>query len=307
MIVPTLGRSPWLGPCLAALRREAEVQRIVVVAQGEPLPAELSAFADELLELRSPLGFARAANLGISRSNTELVALVNDDALIEPGWTSLLAQAFAGDGDLGAAQGVNLMLERPVVVDGCGIGWNRALEAVQLGRGGEVPALSAPVREIFGASATAVLYRRAALEAVRLADGTYFDPNFGSYYEDVDLACRLKAAGFRAQLVPAARARHGGSVTGRTLGWRMFAQITRNHLLTLARTLGREFLPALPRLAWTDAKALLRSLLRGHLGAAAGISAGWFGALARLPRFASGGPATLRRATLARWDAGGAR
>lgn len=307
-IVPTLGRSPWLGHCLAALRRAGGPDlRLVVVAQGAELDFKLRAAIDDLVELAAPCGFSRAANAGLARAASELVALVNDDVVVEPGWAAPLCQTFAGQADLAAAQGVNLELDRPACVDGCGIAWNRALQAVQLGRGGAAPPASAPVQEIFGASATAVVYRRSALEAVRLPGGEIFDPRFGSYYEDVDLACRLRAKGFRAELVPAARALHAGSVTGRTLGWRLPAQITRNRLFTLARALGRDLLPALPLLAWTDAKAHLRALLAGRFGESAGIAAGWLEALAQLPRFAPLRAPALGRAALRRWNDGGRR
>ncbi len=57
------------------------------------------------------------------------------------------------------------------------------------------------VEEIFGVSATAAVYRREALRAVA-SGGEVFDPRLGSYYEDVDLAGRLRAAGFARSARP---------------------------------------------------------------------------------------------------------
>ena len=67
----------------------------------------------------------------------------------------------------------------------CGIDWNPWWQAVQIGHGRPAPPVTAEPREIFGVSATAALYRRAALQD--LGEET-FDPDLGSYYEDVDLA-----------------------------------------------------------------------------------------------------------------------
>ena len=60
-------------------------------------------------------------------------------------------------------------------------------------------------RPIFGASAAAALYRRAALTS--LDDGA-FDETLFAYYEDVDLAWRLARAGWSHRYVPDAVAFH---------------------------------------------------------------------------------------------------
>ena len=52
--------------------------------------------------------------------------------------------------------------------------------------------------EVFGASGSSAFYRA---EALRRVGG--FDPSFGSYYEDVDLAFRLRWAGYACVFTPA--------------------------------------------------------------------------------------------------------
>ncbi|HEV2851489.1 MAG TPA: glycosyltransferase [Thermoanaerobaculia bacterium] len=270
-VVPTLGRSPHLVPCLEALRREGAA--VVLVDQGE-MPVQIpDGLADRILRPGRNLGFAAGTNLGIAEATSEWIATVNDDAVVEPGWLAALVAALEADPGVAAVQGVNLQLEAPELVDGCGIAWNRWWQAVQVDHGRPAPPVAASVREIFGVSATAALYRRAALE------GEAFDPRLGSYYEDVDLAVRLRAAGWRALLVPAARARHGGSTTGRTLSRERWRLIYGNRYLVVSRLLGRGFLPRLPALAARDGIDLGRALLRGDREMAAGIVGGWGRAL----------------------------
>ncbi|HEY0553909.1 MAG TPA: glycosyltransferase [Thermoanaerobaculia bacterium] len=279
-VVPTLGRSPLLVPCLQALRGEGA--EIVVVDQGEirsDLPAGL---ADRVLRPGRNLGFAAATNSGIAAAREEWIATVNDDALVEPGWAAALLAALAADPKAAAAQGVNLLLDDPERADGCGIGWNRWWQAVQVGHGKAAPAADAGVREIFGASATAAIFRREAFQAVA-AGGGIFDERLGSYYEDVDLAVRLRAAGYRALLVPAARARHAGSLTGRTLSRERWRLIYGNRWRVARRYLQGGFWPRVPLLALRDGVDLARALLRGEGELAAGIVGGWGRAL-RPPR-----------------------
>ena len=281
-VVPTLGRSPWLLPCLEALRGEG--MEVIVVDQGEAAVELPAGLADRVLRPGRNLGFAGGTNLGISETSAELVAMVNDDALVEPGWMAALAAALEADPRAASAQGVTLMMDDSERADGCGISWNRWWQAVQVGHGLPAPAASEPMREIFGVSATAALFRRAALREVA-ADGNVFDPRLISYYEDVELAGRLRAAGWRALLVPAARARHAGSATGGTMSRERWRLIYGNRWLAASRFLGSGLWPRVPRMLLRDLLDLARAAGAGDGARAAGIAAGWARAVRELPRF----------------------
>ncbi|MFL6261405.1 MAG: glycosyltransferase family 2 protein [Thermoanaerobaculia bacterium] len=274
-VVLTMGRSPLFVPCLEALRREGV--EIVVVDQGVSIdvPAGL---ADQVLRPGRNLGFAAGNNLGLSAATGDLVAPVNDDLLVEPGWAERLLAALAADPRAGSAQGVNLVLDHPDLADGCGIAWNRWWQAVQVGHGEPAPGPEGAVSEVFGVSATAAVYRREALREVA-PDGEVFDNRLGFYYEDVDLACRLRAAGWRALLVPAARALHAGSLTGRTMSRQRWMLVYGNRWVVVKRYLGGGFWPRVPLLAVRDSVDLGRALLRRDTELAAGIVSGWRRAL----------------------------
>ena len=289
-VIPTLGRSRWLVPCLEALRRDGGgAIELIVVDQGER-PVDLPAgLADRVLRPGRNLGFTGGTNLGIAASAAPRIAMVNDDALVEPGWTRALSDALDAAPRAAAAQGVNLVLDDPDRMDGCGLEWNRWCQAVQLGTGQPAAASGAGIREVFGVSATAALFRRDALRAVSPGDDI-LDPRLDSYYEDVDLACRLRAAGWRALLVPAARARHAGSATGRTRSVRRWRLIYGNRYLVAARALGAGFRRQLPRMVLRDLLDLGHAVLALDGALVAGIPAGWGRALRRLPGFSHGGP-----------------
>lgn len=288
--IPTLGASPLLPACLDALRRDGGGGHRLVVVHPAGAPVDLPpGAADEVLTVEESRGFAATTNRGLAGAAGAFVATVNDDLIVEPGWSRALLAALEADPGAAAAQGVNLQLDDPGRVDGCGLAWNRAWQAVQLHRGAAPPPPAAPPREIFGVSATAAVYRRAALEAVAAPGGGAFDARLGAYYEDVELACRLRAAGHRALLVPAARARHAGSATGAGMGLRRWAWIYGNRHLVLARHLGGAYLRRLPALAGRDLRDLVGAALRGEVQVAAGVAAGWLRAVLRLPAYARTG------------------
>lgn len=264
-VVPTLGRSPWLVPCLEALRADGGPSLEIVVVDQSEQPLDLP-LADRVIRPGKNLGFAAGTNLGIAASSRELVATVNDDALVNPGWTAKIVEALDRHPWAAAAQGVNVSLLHPGRTDGCGIEWNRWGQAVQIGHGQPSPSPSAPPREIWGVSATAAVYRRKALGE------TPFDPRLVSYYEDVELAGRLRAEGWRALLVPEARARHAGSATGATMSRERWTLLYGNRWLVAQ---GQPF----RRMAARDLLDLGHALLSGDLAQAAGIPAGWVRAL----------------------------
>ncbi|HEX3554556.1 MAG TPA: glycosyltransferase family 2 protein [Thermoanaerobaculia bacterium] len=292
-VVLTLGRSPLLVPCLEALRRDGgSALEIVLVDQGET-PVDLPAgLADKVLRPGRNLGFAAGNDLGMAEAAGDWVAAVNDDAVVEPGWLESLIAALAADPSAAAAQGINVQLAAPGMADGCGLIWNGWWQAVQRGHGEPVPPPGAGAREVFGASATAVVYRREALRQVA-AGGEVFDPRLFAYYEDVELAVRLRAAGWRALLVPAARVRHAGSSTGRTLRRERWRLLYGNRWLVVARLLGRSFWIRVPVLAARDLIDLVHALGQGDGELAAGIPAGWTRALRLLPGFARCGAAAV--------------
>lgn len=295
-IVPTVGRSPLLVDALQALRRDAAESgiplQIVVVHQGEGDLALPDGLADLVLRPGRNLGFAGGTNLGIAAStagDTDLIATVNDDLIVEPGWLGSLARALTDSASTGAVQGVNLVLgATPERVDGCGLEWNGWWQAVQIGHGGPAPP-PGPPREIFGVSATAAMFRRDALEQVALGKDV-FDPRLDSYYEDVELAGRLRADGWGARVVPAARARHAGSVTGRLFSRRRWTLIYGNRYLAAARLLGSELRSHLPLMVLRDLLDLGRAALRFDLSRLLGILAGWVRAVRCLPAFVRSGP-----------------
>jgi GT2 family glycosyltransferase len=306
-VVPSLGAPASLARALERLRAElAPVGGdLVWIHQGAREPPPLAAPRERLLRFERPLGFARAVNAGLAAArDAELVAVVNDDLEPAPGWLAPLVAALAADRTLGAVQGVHLRTDDPRRADGCGLAWNRWLQAVQIGHGEPPPSPAAAPFEVFGVSATAALYRRSALDSVELPGGAVFDERLDSWYEDVDLAVRLRAAGWGALCVPAARAHHAGGATGAERPFRRARRVAGNRWLVVARLLGRRFPGAVPLLLARDLADLAGALRAGEIARAAALPAGWLAAARRLPAFARLGAPLVARSELERFRVG---
>jgi GT2 family glycosyltransferase len=124
-------------------------------------------------------------------------------------------------------------------------------------RGADTPRSPGPV---WGASAAAAFYRRSAV----LAAGG-FPADFGAYFEDVDLAFRLRRLGFVARFDPASVVWHRVSASyGRVPSRRVLEQQSRNEERVFWRNVrGRERARLLPRHAAVLAGKAVRRLQEG--------------------------------------------
>jgi GT2 family glycosyltransferase len=332
-VVPTIGVSEHLAECLASIYRDGlrldRPAELVIVWQA-PSAAETEGAGDaadgggsaalrqlcgrlasarpgaierapRIVELPRPAGFARAANDGIAVSSGDWIALVNDDVVLRAEWARRLLEAADGASRVAAAQGINLVAGggsgdgEKARVDAAGLAWNRRLQAIQLDRGATVEAAE-PVRRVYGVSATAAIYSRAALAKASGASDALrpFEERLDSYYEDVELADRLRAAGYVALLVPAARAVHAGALSSRSprAARRRTRRVYANRLLVAARRLGRGFWLNLPVLLGRDVvDALKRPATAPKPGdleppGIVDLACAWGRAMRLLPRFA---------------------
>ena len=215
-----------------------------------------------LIPFSSNLGFARGVNEGIARTSGGFVLTVNNDARLAPDYAARLLELLQSDDRLAAAQGLVLGSDGKAI-DTAGLSWNERGEAIPVLVGSARSSGPAGRIEIPGVSATAAMYRRAALESIA-EDGSIFDGSFFAYYEDVDLSLRLARAGWRFALDSRAVAYHEGSLTGRRMPWRRALWTSRNRWRTLLKNFDRSFLVR-----------RLGSLLRADLAHARAL--GWAG------------------------------
>ncbi len=120
---------------------------------------------------------------------------------------------------------------RPEIVANAGIVLSRDGVAREIGVREPYDATLLPF-PVFGPSAGAALYRRAALDDVGL-----FDPAFFLYLEDADLAWRLRLRRWGTVSVPAARVTHAYSATAGHGSARKAYYLARNRAWCLGKNL----------------------------------------------------------------------
>jgi GT2 family glycosyltransferase len=272
VVVPNWNGRRWLPQCLEALDRQETPPVETIVVDNGSTDGSLEYLRTErrrarVIALNDNTGFAHAANRGIAETASEFVALINPDVVLAPDWIRRMAAALAEHPQAASVACKMLSLDDPTRIYDAGDILRRDGACEQRGRFARDDGRYEEPGEVFGACAGAALYRRGAVHAVGGFDERYF-----AYLEDVDLAMRLRLAGWQCRYEPAVALHAGESSSGGLAGGHL-RLVERNTLFLVAKAFPARWLPfvAYRQLAWAW-HALLERRLRWQLrGAGAAL------------------------------------
>jgi N-acetylglucosaminyl-diphospho-decaprenol L-rhamnosyltransferase len=210
VVIPTLDARELLADALESLARQTLPPRVVVVDNGSSdATAEMvrSRFPDvELVRNEQNLGFGRAINSVALQLDADALVLVNNDVVCDERFVERICAPLATGA--GMAAGVLTQSERPDRIDTAGLELDTTLRAWDYFRDRPVAELRPETPAPLGPCGGAAAYRLAAFR-----DLGGFDENLFVYGEDVDLAIRMREAGWSCELAHAALAEHRHSAT----------------------------------------------------------------------------------------------
>jgi GT2 family glycosyltransferase len=251
-------------PPLVEQLREADELVVVDNESSDGTPRVVASLAPEatVIEAGENLGFSEACNRGAEAATGELLCLLNPDAIPGPGWREAIAlpyddgRGWAAWQALVTAEGGRTINTRGGVVHFTGVAWAGGAGH----RLDELPATESLAVEEPGFVSGACL----TVPRTTFIDVGGFPERFFLYHEDVDLSLRLRLAGGKLGVEPAARVDHDYEFEKGPDKWRY---LERNRWATLIRTYPAPLLLLIwPALIATEL-ALLAVSARG----------GWFG------------------------------
>jgi GT2 family glycosyltransferase len=283
VVLVSYNPGPHLARCLATLQRQSLApDRLIVVDNGSSDGSLASVGGTtgqlEVMALGANFGFAAASNRGINASlDCDWIGLLNPDAFPEPGWLEALLRHAGERPEFAMLGSRQLMAQDASRLDGAGdvyavsgLAWRRFF-------GQPAEGTASRPEEVFSPCAAAALYRRDAL-----VEAGGLDERFFCYFEDVDLAFRMRLRGHRCLYVPDAVVHHVGSaVSGRHSEFSLYHG-HRNLVWTWWKDMPGPLLAAyLPQhlalnvvsLVHFAARGLLRPVLRAKVDAFRGLPA----------------------------------
>ena len=220
IVIPVHNELACTQVCLEALeyaRGEADLDVIVVDnGSSDGTPEWLDHQARQwpyLRVIRSPqnLGFAGGCNLGLAAATGDGVVLLNNDAIVTPGWLQGLWQPLLASAAIGMTGPVSNFVIREQRVPGPETeNWQGVLAHASRFAASQA-GLGQPTERLSG---FCLMIRRAVID--RLGG---LDTRFGlGYCEDDDYCLRAGLAGFRLWIVREVYVHHLGQRTSATLG-----------------------------------------------------------------------------------------
>ena len=216
IVIPVHGHADETIACLRAIAAHPPRASFEVIVVDDASPDDTLALLSQVDGLRlhalpANLGFIGACNAGAALARGRFLLFLNNDTVPQPGWLDALRATFDAQADVGI---VGAQLVYP---DG------RLQEAGAMlardGRGESRGRFADPTHPAFAwcadvdyVSGAALMLERSLFERL---DG--FDPRYApAYYEDTDLAFRVRDAGLRVLVQPVARVVHLEGVSAGT-------------------------------------------------------------------------------------------
>jgi N-acetylglucosaminyl-diphospho-decaprenol L-rhamnosyltransferase len=206
--IPNLNGGTLLEETLRSLFEGGAAVDLVVVdngsSDGSPERVRRDFPDADLIELGSNHGFGPSLNLAVRERPADRLIFLNNDIRCESGFLHALVEE-GGPGTTVA--GVLLQGPDPGRIDSAGVVLDASVMAFDYLHG-EPAAAAEAARAPHGPTGGAALVE---LDAFNSVGG--FDERIFAYYEDADLALRLRRAGVACRLAPGARAVHQYSST----------------------------------------------------------------------------------------------
>ncbi len=213
IVVPSYGKLDYTAACLRAIRDSADrVPFEVIVIEDASGDADIARLATVpgLRYHANPenLGFLRSCNQARSLARGDYLCLLNNDTTPQPGWLDALLATFAAHPRAGLV-GARLRYPDGRLQECGGIVWN---DASGWNHGRLADPDDPAYRYVHAADYVSGAALLLPMALWRQLDG--FDDRYApAYYEDTDLAFRVREAGFEVLVQPAAEVVHHEGVS----------------------------------------------------------------------------------------------
>ncbi len=236
LVIPVFGKIEYTLACLRSLLAGGLPDDVEVIVVDDASPDDSKRLLAGVPGLRvhhntHNLGFVGSCNAGAALARGEFLVFLNNDTTLTPGWLEALLHTFETHSDAGLV-GAQLVYpdgrlqESGGIVFADGSGWN-------YGRFEDPkhPAYTF-VREADYCSGAAIALRRSLFNTLGGFDARYAP----AYYEDTDLAMKVREHGLKVYVQPAAVVvHHEGVTSGTDTGSGVKAYQLRNQLRFLER------------------------------------------------------------------------
>lgn len=211
IVIPNYNGKRLLENCLKTLEQQIYKDFKVLVVDNGSSDGSTEVSSEklelEIVSLKENLGFCGAVNLGIQKTKTPYLILLNNDTEADRHFVEKLLAGIKKSERIFSCGAQMIDFKNHEMLDNAGdlytaMGW-----AVARGKGKKCADFEQAVR-VFSCCAGAAIYRMDILKKIGGLDEQHF-----AYLEDVDLGYRARIDGFENWYTPEAKVYHVGSAT----------------------------------------------------------------------------------------------
>jgi O-antigen biosynthesis protein len=230
VIVPTYNAKAVIRACLDSLLK-IDYSRLTITVVDDSSQDGTAELVREhypgvnVLSTPKNMGFAGSVNLGIRRTEGDILALLNMDTVVDKMWLRPLVEALISDKNVGLV-GSKIFFEDNKTLQHAGGLFRANGVSVHIGRGELDQGQYDDPMDVGYLCGASIAFRRELLETVGLFDEGYRP----LYYEDTDFAFRIKKKGFKIRYIPESRLIHKENVSTQGLSDTFYYHYHRSRL-----------------------------------------------------------------------------
>jgi GT2 family glycosyltransferase len=212
VIIPNYNGENFIGACLDSLLEQTRPADEVIVVDNGSVDSSFDVctkhgLSPVLVKLDHNLGFSKAVNSGIEKTDADIIALLNNDTVADPDWIANGLSTFEKYPMVSMIASLMLRLDDRMTVDSAGDLYPVDARPIPRGSGSNKNEHTERM-EVLTPCAGAAFYKKDVF-----SDTGGFEDSFFAYLEDVDLGLRARALGHICQFVPDAIVYHAGAGT----------------------------------------------------------------------------------------------
>lgn len=211
VVVPAHNRFELTASCVRHLNAQTRAHRLILCDSGstDGTAERTRALRPDADIVRSEdnRAFAVSCNAGAAAGDADVVVLLNNDVDLRPDFLERLVAPLQRDSAIGSVAALCIRPDE-ARIDSIGLTTDVTLSGFPRLQGHPIAEAASAQPVLAGPAGTAAAYRRTAWEQVG-----GLDEHFSAYHEDLDLALRLRVAGWATVAAPDAIGVHLGSAS----------------------------------------------------------------------------------------------
>ncbi|MBI3957702.1 MAG: glycosyltransferase [Chloroflexi bacterium] len=203
VVVPVWNGQEYIDSCLTALlAQEYEPIEVIVVDNGSADASTeiVRRFVPDisLIENERNLGFAGGVNVGLRAAAGEILVLLNQDTVVQPGWIAAIVEAFLSDDSVGIVGCKSLYPDGSTLQHAGGFVRQDDAFAYHIGQGEEDKGQYEVLVDADFVTGAAFAIHRRVFDKL----GGFDDQFYPGFYEETDYCWQARQAGFRVVYQP---------------------------------------------------------------------------------------------------------